>query len=113
MFDEHPIIVKGCSHVCLLAVHGAQGIRVLARLEVISGRHRLDDARKSGATRIMCYVYAESEARDVRWARTFDLEQNIRDFYKQCFRVAGNHRRKRLVWDTRVPKIFPKDRECR
>lgn len=27
----------------------------------------------------MCYVYEESAERDARWARVFDLEQNIRD----------------------------------
>jgi hypothetical protein len=53
--------------------------RLDGSLEVISGRHRLDYARKAGATRIMAYVYKESAERDARWARTFDLEQNIRD----------------------------------
>lgn len=53
--------------------------RTDGRLEVISGRHRLAYAKQAGASRIFCYVYKESAERDARWARTFDLEQNIRD----------------------------------
>lgn len=62
--------------------------RADGRLEVISGRHRLDYARRNGATRIMCYVYGESETRNARWARTFDLEQNIRDNQASPLEVA-------------------------
>lgn len=62
--------------------------RADGRLEIISGRHRLDYARRSGATRISCYVYDESPQRDARWARTFDLEQNIRDNQASPLEVA-------------------------
>lgn len=62
--------------------------RADGRLEIISGRHRLDYARRSGATRISCYVYDESPRRDARWARTFDLEQNIRDNQASPLEVA-------------------------
>lgn len=57
-------------------------------LEVISGRHRLAYARESGATRIFCYVYGETPERDARWAKTFDLEQNIRDNQATPLEVA-------------------------
>lgn len=53
--------------------------RADGQLHVISGRHRLAYARQAGATRIMAYVYKESETRNAAWARTLDMEQNIRD----------------------------------
>ena len=49
------------------------------QLQVISGRHRLAYARQAGATRIMAYVYKEDGERNAQWARTLDMEQNIRD----------------------------------
>ncbi len=57
-------------------------------LMVISGRHRLDAAKRAGATRISAYVYDESEVRDLAWARRYDIESNIRDNQATPLEVA-------------------------
>ncbi len=57
-------------------------------LLVISGRHRLDAAKRAGATRISTYVYDESEVRDLAWARRYDIESNIRDNQATPLEVA-------------------------
>ncbi len=49
------------------------------RLHVISGRHRLAYAKQAGASSIMAFVYKENDVRNAQWARTLDMEQNIRD----------------------------------
>lgn len=53
--------------------------RTDGKLEVISGRHRLDAAKRAGASRIMSYVYEESPERNEAWATRFDVESNILD----------------------------------
>ncbi len=58
------------------------------QLLVISGRHRLDAAKRAGATRISAYVYEESEVRDLAWARRYDIESNIRDNQATPLEVA-------------------------
>lgn len=57
-------------------------------LMVISGRHRLEAAKRAGATRISAYVYDESGARDLAWARRYDIESNIRDNQATPLEVA-------------------------
>ncbi|MCD8069764.1 MAG: hypothetical protein LUE08_00035, partial [Akkermansiaceae bacterium] len=57
-------------------------------LMVISGRHRLAACRRAGVSRIMCYVYDESPARNEAWARRFDVESNIRDNQATPLEVA-------------------------
>lgn len=57
-------------------------------LQVISGRHRLDAARRAGASRIMSYVYREDAAHDELWARRYDIESNIRDNQATPLEVA-------------------------
>lgn len=57
-------------------------------LLVISGRHRLDAAKRAGATRISAYVYDESGVRDLAWARRYDIESNIRDNQATPLEVA-------------------------
>ncbi len=57
-------------------------------LLVISGRHRLDAAKRAGATRIAAYVYDESGVRDLAWARRYDIESNIRDNQATPLEVA-------------------------
>ena len=57
-------------------------------LMVISGRHRLDAAKRAGATRISAYVYDESGVRDLAWARRYDIESNIRDNQATPLEVA-------------------------
>ena len=47
--------------------------------EVITGRHRLDLARRSGEKTIPAYVVREADGFTVDDARTFDAESNIRD----------------------------------
>ena len=49
------------------------------RMEVISGRHRLDLARRSGETTIPAQVYDEAQGFDARQAASLDAELNIRD----------------------------------
>ena len=48
-------------------------------LEVISGRHRLDLARRTGTEMVAAYVYPEDEQHDAKWARLLDYEQNMQD----------------------------------
>ncbi|MBO6305471.1 MAG: hypothetical protein J6M62_10410 [Selenomonadaceae bacterium] len=48
-------------------------------LEVITGRHRLDLARRTGEKSIPAQIVKESEGWDVERAQMFDVEQNIRD----------------------------------
>lgn len=57
-------------------------------LLVISGRHRLDACKRAGVSRIMCYVYKETDARNEAWARRFDIESNIRDNQASALEVA-------------------------
>lgn len=49
------------------------------RLEVVSGRHRLDLAQRTGTKNIPVYVYEEDAAHDAKWARLLDYEQNMQD----------------------------------
>lgn len=49
------------------------------RLEVVSGRHRLDLAQRTGTKNIPAYVYEEDAAHDTKWARLLDYEQNMQD----------------------------------
>ncbi len=49
------------------------------QLEVISGRHRLDLARRSGETTIPAQVHDESNRFTIAHAKTLDAELNIRD----------------------------------
>lgn len=48
-------------------------------LEVISGRHRLDLAKRTGTEFVAAYVYVEDEHHDAKWARLLDYEQNMQD----------------------------------
>ncbi|WP_448806701.1 ADP-ribosyltransferase-containing protein [Akkermansia sp.] len=48
-------------------------------LEVVSGRHRLDLAQRTGTKNIPAYVYEEDAAHDAKWARLLDYEQNMQD----------------------------------
>ncbi len=57
-------------------------------LQVISGRHRLDAAKRAGASRIMAYVYREDARHDELWARRYDIESNIRDNQATPLEVA-------------------------
>lgn len=57
-------------------------------LQVISGRHRLDAAKRAGASRIMAYVYREDAQHDELWARRYDIESNIRDNQATPLEVA-------------------------
>ena len=69
--------------------------RLDGRMEVISGRHRLDLARRSGETTIPAQIHREAEGFDVRQAATLDAQLNIREEqgsvadYAQYFRDAG------------------------
>lgn len=53
--------------------------RTDGRLEVISGRHRLDLARRSGEETIPAQIHREADGFDVRRAAALDAELNIRD----------------------------------
>ncbi len=53
--------------------------RTDGRLEVISGRHRLDLARRSGETTIPAQIHDEAAGFDARRASALDAELNIRD----------------------------------
>ncbi len=53
--------------------------RTSGKLEVISGRHRLDLAKRSGETTIPAQVYDESKGFTREKAATLDAELNIRD----------------------------------
>ncbi len=57
-------------------------------LMVISGRHRLDAAKRAGASRITAYLYEESPEFDQSWARRYDVESNIRDNQASPLEVA-------------------------
>nr|WP_239552612.1 LPD38 domain-containing protein [Oceanisphaera litoralis] len=65
------------------------------RLEVISGRHRLDLARRSGEKTIPAQVHREADGFDQASAATLDAELNIRDNqgkvkdYVQYFQATG------------------------
>lgn len=48
-------------------------------LEVISGRHRLDLAKRTNTEMIAAYVYPEDAEHDAKWARLLDYEQNMQD----------------------------------
>jgi len=49
------------------------------RMEVISGRHRLDLARRSGETTIPAQIHEEATGFDAKQAAMLDAELNIRD----------------------------------
>lgn len=49
------------------------------RMEVISGRHRLDLARRSGETTIPAQIHEEATGFDAKQATMLDAELNIRD----------------------------------
>ena len=49
------------------------------KLEVVSGRHRLDLAQRTMTRAIPAYVYEEDANHDARWARLLDYEQNMQD----------------------------------
>ena len=49
------------------------------RLEVISGRHRLDLARRSGEQTIPSQIYDEADGFSIEMAASLDAELNIRD----------------------------------
>ena len=53
--------------------------RLNGDLEVITGRHRLDLARRLGEQTIPAQVVSEKDGFDVNAAKTFDAESNIRD----------------------------------
>lgn len=65
------------------------------RMEVISGRHRLDLARRSGESTIPVQVHREADGFDADRASTLDAELNIRDGqgkvadYVQYFTKSG------------------------
>jgi len=69
--------------------------RLNGAMEVISGRHRLDLARRSGETTIPAQIHREAEGFDVRKAATLDAQLNIREEqgsvadYAQYFKDAG------------------------
>ena len=49
------------------------------RMEVITGRHRLDLARRTGEVTIPAQVVREADGFTAEQARMFDVEQNIKD----------------------------------
>ena len=53
--------------------------RTTGRLEVVSGRHRLDLAQRTGIKAIPAYVYEEDATHNAQWARLLDYEQNMQD----------------------------------
>lgn len=67
-------------------------------LEVVSGRHRLDLARRTGKTDLPVQVFKESDGYNKAWARQIDAEINIRDGqgevrdYAKYFRGTGESR---------------------
>jgi hypothetical protein len=69
--------------------------RLDGTLEVISGRHRLDLARRSGEETIPAQVHREADGFDARQAATLDAQLNIREEqgsvadYAQYFKDAG------------------------
>lgn len=69
--------------------------RLDGTLEVISGRHRLDLARRSGEQTIPAQIHREADGFDARQAATLDAQLNIREEqgsvadYAQYFKDAG------------------------
>ena len=69
--------------------------RLDGRLEVITGRHRLDLAQRTGEDTIPAHVLKESDGFTADMARAFDAESNIKDEkgsvldYANYFRSAG------------------------
>ena len=49
------------------------------KLEVVSGRHRLDLAQRTGTKAMAAYVYEEDDIHNTQWARLLDYEQNMQD----------------------------------
>lgn len=49
------------------------------RMEVITGRHRLDLARRTGEKTIPAHIVREADGFTAEQARMFDIEQNIKD----------------------------------
>lgn len=49
------------------------------RMEVITGRHRLDLARRTGEETIPTHIVREADGFTAEQARMFDIEQNIKD----------------------------------
>lgn len=66
--------------------------------EVVSGRHRLDLARRSGTKEIAAQVFREADGYNRNWAKQIDAELNIRDEngevrdYANYFRARGESR---------------------
>jgi len=69
--------------------------RKSGELEVITGRHKLDLARRTGEETIPAQIVDESEIYDKKWAMTVDAESNIRNEqgevsdYAQYFKNTG------------------------
>lgn len=69
--------------------------RLDGTLEVISGRHRLDLARRSGEETIPAQIHREADGFDARQAATLDAQLNIREEqgsvadYAQYFKDSG------------------------
>ena len=69
--------------------------RLNGALEVISGRHRLDLARRSGEETIPAQIHREADGFDARQAATLDAQLNIREEqgsvadYAQYFKDSG------------------------
>ncbi len=63
------------------------------RLEVISGRHRLDLAQRTGEETIPAQIYDESAGFTVNDAVTLDAEINIRDQSAKVYDMANYYRR--------------------
>lgn len=69
--------------------------RLDGAMEVISGRHRFDLAKRSGETTIPAQVHREADGFDVRQAATLDAKLNIREEqgsvadYANYFKNAG------------------------
>ena len=53
--------------------------RLDGKLEIITGRHRADLARRTGEATIPSQIVREADGFDAAQARTFDAESNIRD----------------------------------
>lgn len=66
------------------------------RLEVISGRHRLDLAQRSGEETIPAQIYDESKGFSVNDAVTLDAELNIRDQSAKVYDMANYYRRVKI-----------------
>ena len=72
--------------------------RLNGQLEVISGRHRLDLARRSNEETIPAQIHREADGFDARQAAVLDAELNIREEqgsvadYVQYFKTSGKTR---------------------